>query len=50
MYHDQGLIPFKTLILSDGINYTSGLDIIRTSPVHGTAFEIAGKGINEQFI
>lgn len=49
MYHDQGLTPFKTLSFSDGVNYTGGLDIIRTSPVHGTAYEIAGKGIaNEQ--
>ena len=45
MYHDQGLIPFKSLSFTDGINFTSGLDVIRTSPVHGTAFEIAGKGI-----
>jgi 4-hydroxythreonine-4-phosphate dehydrogenase len=42
MYHDQGLIPFKTLIPEEGINYTAGLPIIRTSPAHGTAFEIAG--------
>tara|TARA_B100001758_G_scaffold247960_1_gene269239 strand:+ start:25189 stop:26214 length:1026 start_codon:yes stop_codon:yes gene_type:complete len=49
MYHDQGLTPFKALSFSDGINYTAGLEIIRTSPVHGTAYEIAGKGIaNEQ--
>jgi 4-hydroxythreonine-4-phosphate dehydrogenase len=43
MYHDQGLIPFKTLSLEGGVNYTAGLDIIRTAPAHGTAFEIAGK-------
>jgi 4-hydroxythreonine-4-phosphate dehydrogenase len=42
MYHDQGLIPFKTLVPDDGVNYTAGLPIIRTSPAHGTAFEIAG--------
>ncbi|MFA5783027.1 MAG: 4-hydroxythreonine-4-phosphate dehydrogenase PdxA, partial [Bacteroidales bacterium] len=43
MYHDQGLIPFKTLAFESGVNYTAGLPIIRTSPVHGTAYEIAGK-------
>jgi len=43
MYHDQGLIPFKTLVPTEGVNYTSGLPIIRTSPAHGTAYEIAGK-------
>jgi 4-hydroxythreonine-4-phosphate dehydrogenase len=42
MYHDQGLIPFKTLYHDTGVNYTAGLPIIRTSPAHGTAFEIAG--------
>jgi len=45
MYHDQGLTAFKTLSFSDGVNVTSGLNIVRTSPVHGTAYEIAGKGI-----
>ncbi|MFD2908308.1 4-hydroxythreonine-4-phosphate dehydrogenase PdxA [Flavobacterium ardleyense] len=44
-YHDQGLIPFKTLSFGAGVNYTAGLDKIRTSPDHGTAYEIAGKGI-----
>jgi 4-hydroxythreonine-4-phosphate dehydrogenase len=44
-YHDQGLIPFKTLSFGNGVNYTAGLNKIRTSPDHGTAFEIAGKGI-----
>ena len=44
-YHDQGLIPFKTLSFGTGVNYTAGLDKIRTSPDHGTAYEIAGKGI-----
>ena len=43
MYHDQGLIPFKTLIPDSGVNFTAGLPIVRTSPAHGTAFEIAGK-------
>jgi 4-hydroxy-L-threonine phosphate dehydrogenase PdxA len=43
MYHDQGLIPFKSLALGEGINYTAGLPIVRTSPDHGTAFDIAGK-------
>ncbi|MFD2822572.1 4-hydroxythreonine-4-phosphate dehydrogenase PdxA [Lacinutrix iliipiscaria] len=42
-YHDQGLIPFKTLSFGKGVNYTAGLNKIRTSPDHGTAFEIAGK-------
>ena len=44
-YHDQGLIPFKTLSFGNGVNYTAGLEGIRTSPDHGTAYEIAGKGI-----
>lgn len=44
-YHDQGLIPFKTLSFGKGVNYTAGLSKIRTSPDHGTAFEIAGQGI-----
>lgn len=44
-YHDQGLIPFKTLSFGKGVNYTAGLNKIRTSPDHGTAFDIAGKGI-----
>lgn len=43
MYHDQGLVPFKTLSFGAGINFTAGLPIIRTSPDHGTAFDIAGK-------
>lgn len=47
MYHDQGLIPFKTLSQGDGVNFTAGLPIIRTSPDHGTAFDIAGKNIAE---
>jgi 4-hydroxythreonine-4-phosphate dehydrogenase len=49
MYHDQGLIPFKTMAFDDGVNFTAGLPVIRTSPDHGTAYDIAGKGIaNEQ--
>lgn len=43
MYHDQGLVPFKTLSFNSGVNFTAGLPIIRTSPDHGTAFDIAGK-------
>ena len=45
MYHDQGLIPFKSLSLGEGLNYTAGMTVVRTSPDHGTAFDIAGKGI-----
>jgi 4-hydroxythreonine-4-phosphate dehydrogenase len=44
MYHDQGLIPFKTLASGEGVNFTAGLPVVRTSPDHGTAFDIAGKG------
>jgi 4-hydroxythreonine-4-phosphate dehydrogenase len=44
MYHDQGLAPFKTIALDNGVNYTAGLPIIRTSPDHGTAYDIAGQG------
>lgn len=44
MYHDQGLAPFKTLAMEDGVNFTAGLPVIRTSPAHGTAYDIAGKG------
>lgn len=43
MYHDQGLVPFKTLAAGEGVNYTAGLPFVRTSPDHGTAFDIAGK-------
>jgi len=52
MYHDQGLIPFKSLAIGEGVNYTAGLPVIRTSPDHGTAFDIAGKGIanHESFL
>jgi 4-hydroxythreonine-4-phosphate dehydrogenase len=49
MYHDQGLVPFKTLAFENGVNFTAGLSVIRTSPDHGTAYDIAGKNIaNEQ--
>jgi len=44
-YHDQGLIPFKTLSFGQGVNFTAGLNKVRTSPDHGTAYEIAGKGL-----
>ncbi len=44
MYHDQGLIPFKALAIGEGVNYTAGLPAVRTSPDHGVAFDIAGKG------
>ncbi|HNR41047.1 MAG TPA: 4-hydroxythreonine-4-phosphate dehydrogenase PdxA [Bacteroidales bacterium] len=44
MYHDQGLAPFKALSFDTGVNYTAGLPFVRTSPNHGTAFQIAGKG------
>ena len=43
MYHDQGLIPFKTLAFNEGVNFTAGLPVVRTSPDHGTAYNIAGK-------
>lgn len=43
MYHDQGMIPFKSLAFDTGVNFTAGLPIIRTSPAHGTAYDIAGK-------
>ncbi|MDO4826106.1 MAG: 4-hydroxythreonine-4-phosphate dehydrogenase PdxA [Bacteroidia bacterium] len=43
MYHDQGLAPFKAIAFEDGVNFTAGLPIVRTSPDHGTAFEMAGK-------
>ena len=45
LYHDQGLIPFKSLSIGEGVNFTAGLTAVRTSPDHGTAFDIAGKGI-----
>jgi len=45
MYHDQGLIPFKTLSMESGVNFTAGLPIVRTSPAHGTAYSIAGQNV-----
>lgn len=45
MYHDQGLVPFKTIAHGQGVNYTAGLQVVRTSPDHGTAFDIAGKDL-----
>lgn len=45
MYHDQGLAPFKTVSMDDGVNFTAGLPYVRTSPDHGTAYDIAGKNI-----
>lgn len=48
MYHDQGLVPFKALASGDGVNFTAGLPVVRTSPDHGTAFDIAGKGIADE--
>ncbi len=47
-YHDQGLIPFKTLSFGKGVNFTAGLSHVRTSPDHGTAYEIAGKGVADE--
>jgi 4-hydroxythreonine-4-phosphate dehydrogenase len=48
MYHDQGLIPFKSLAMGEAVNYTAGLPVVRTSPDHGTAFDIAGKNKADQ--
>ena len=48
IYHDQGLIPFKSLALGEGVNFTAGLKAVRTSPDHGVAFDIAGKGIADE--
>jgi len=45
MYHDQGLIPFKTLSFNEGVNFTAGLNAVRTSPDHGTAYDLVGKNI-----
>ena len=45
MYHDQGLAPFKAMAMDEGVNYTAGLPVVRTSPAHGTAYDIAGQGI-----
>ncbi|WP_143962226.1 4-hydroxythreonine-4-phosphate dehydrogenase PdxA [Litoribacter populi] len=48
MYHDQGLVPFKTLAFETGVNFTAGLPFVRTSPDHGTAYNIAGKNIADE--
>ena len=45
MYHDQGLAPFKALAMEEGVNFTAGLSAVRTSPDHGVAYDIAGKGV-----
>jgi 4-hydroxythreonine-4-phosphate dehydrogenase len=45
MYHDQGMVPFKTLAFDKGVNFTAGLPFVRTSPAHGTAYDIAGKNL-----
>ena len=45
LYHDQALIPLKTLHFDEGVNMTLGLPIVRTAPDHGTAFDIAGRGV-----
>ncbi len=45
MYHDQGLIPFKTVSMESGVNFTAGLSVIRTSPAHGTAYDLAGRNV-----
>jgi 4-hydroxythreonine-4-phosphate dehydrogenase len=43
MYHDQGMIPFKLMSFEEGVNFTAGLPVVRTSPAHGTAYDLAGK-------
>ena len=48
MYHDQGLIPFKAIAFEEGVNFTAGLPVVRTSPDHGTAYDIAGKGLADE--
>ncbi|HTF82671.1 MAG TPA: 4-hydroxythreonine-4-phosphate dehydrogenase PdxA [Cytophagales bacterium] len=48
MYHDQGLIPFKALAFDSGVNFSAGMPIVRTSPDHGTAYDIAGKGVADE--
>lgn len=48
MYHDQGMIPFKLLANNEGVNYTAGLPIVRTSPAHGTGYDIAGKNCADE--
>ena len=48
MYHDQGLVAFKSVVFGSGVNYTAGLPIVRTSPDHGTAYDIAGKDLADE--
>ena len=48
MYHDQGLVPFKSLAFETGVNFTAGLPVVRTSPDHGTAYNIAGKNLADE--
>jgi 4-hydroxythreonine-4-phosphate dehydrogenase len=48
MYHDQGLIPFKAIAFEDGVNFTAGMPVVRTSPDHGTAYDIAGKNLADE--
>ncbi len=48
MYHDQGLIPFKSIAFEEGVNFTAGMTVVRTSPDHGTAYDIAGKNIADE--
>ena len=48
MYHDQGLVAFKTLAFDDGVNFTAGLSVVRTSPDHGTAYNIAGRNLADE--
>ena len=48
MYHDQGLAPFKTIAMNEGVNFTAGLSIVRTSPDHGTGYDIAGQGLADE--
>ena len=48
MYHDQGLVAFKSLAFENGVNFTAGLPIVRTSPDHGTAYNIAGKNLADE--
>ena len=45
MYHDQGMVPFKVISRGEGVNYTAGLPIVRTSPAHGTAYDIVGRNL-----
>jgi 4-hydroxythreonine-4-phosphate dehydrogenase len=48
MYHDQGLIPFKSIAFEEGVNFTAGMASVRTSPDHGTAYDIAGKNLADE--